>query len=96
MSFLTSSARRAAATVPAIASRAFSTTPPSQLARLTLVGRLGTDPELSETGKGQVIKYVVGTSHGPKDNRQTSWFRVASFAQEGTPQRDLVMGLSKG
>lgn len=63
---------------------------------MTLVGRLGADPELAETGKGQVIKYVVGTSYGPRDNRQTSWFRVASFAQEGTPQRDLVMGLSKG
>jgi single-stranded DNA-binding protein len=63
---------------------------------MTLVGRLGADPELAETGKGQLIKYVVGTSHGPKDNRQTSWFRVASFAPEGSAQRDYVMGLSKG
>jgi single-stranded DNA-binding protein len=62
---------------------------------MTLVGRLGADPEISETAKGQVIRYVVGTSHGPRDNRQTSWFRVASFAQEG-PVRDLVLGLSKG
>ena len=62
---------------------------------MTLVGRLGADPELSETGKGHIVKYVVGTSYGPKENRQTSWFRVASFAPEG-PQRDLVMGLSKG
>jgi len=82
--------------VPNLSSRAFSTTSSAQLARLTMVGRLGTDPELTETGKGEVIKYVVGTSHGPKDNRQTSWFRVASFAQEGTPQRDYLMGLSKG
>lgn len=93
MSFLSSSLRRSA--VPALSHRAFSTTRPSQLARLTLVGRLGADPELVETGKGQVVRYVVGTSHGPKDNRQTSWFRVASFAPEGPP-RDYVLGLSKG
>ncbi|OAP61081.1 hypothetical protein AYL99_03282 [Fonsecaea erecta] len=82
--------------MPPMSQRTFSTTRPSQLARMTLVGRLGADPELAETGKGQVIKYVVGSSYGPKDNRQTSWFRVASFAPEGSPQRDLVMGLSKG
>lgn len=82
--------------VPRLSSRAFSTSRASQLARITLVGRLGADPELAETAKGEVIKYVVGTSHGPRDNRQTSWFRIASFAAEGSPQRDLVMGLSKG
>ncbi|RMD41399.1 hypothetical protein DV735_g3747, partial [Chaetothyriales sp. CBS 134920] len=94
MSFLLAPSRRLAAA--STLSRAFSTTRPAQLARLTLVGRLGTDPELSESSKGtQVIKYVIGTSYGPKDNRQTSWFRVASFAPEG-PQRDYVLGLQKG
>ncbi|OCT54981.1 Single-stranded DNA-binding protein RIM1, mitochondrial [Cladophialophora carrionii] len=96
MSFLLSPARRTASVVPSFSARTFSTSRPSQLARMTLVGRLGTDPELADTGKGQVIKYVVGSSFGPKDNRQTSWFRVASFAPEGSPQRDYVMGLSKG
>jgi hypothetical protein len=96
MSFLLSPARRTASAVPGFSARTFSTSRPSQLARMTLVGRLGADPELAETGKGQLIKYVVGTSHGPKDNRQTSWFRVASFAPEGSAQRDYVMGLSKG
>ncbi|KAH0846482.1 hypothetical protein AYO21_11234 [Fonsecaea monophora] len=96
MSFLLSPARRLTSTLPSLSQRTFSTTRPSQLARMTLVGRLGADPELADTGKGQVIKYVVGTSYGPKENRQTSWFRVASFAPEGSPQRDLVMGLTKG
>ena len=94
MSFLLQPSRRIVST-PAL-SRAFSTTRPSQLARMTMVGRMGTDPEISESSKGnQVIKYVVGTSYGPKDNRQTSWFRVASFAPEG-PSRDYIMGLQKG
>jgi hypothetical protein len=94
MSFLLTPARRMGSGVSTLSSRAFSTTRPSQLARMTLVGRLGADPEIAETGKGDIIKYVVGTSHGPKENRQTSWFRVASFA-EG-PARDYVMGLTKG
>ncbi|RMZ78594.1 hypothetical protein DV738_g3773, partial [Chaetothyriales sp. CBS 135597] len=94
MSFLLAPSRRIAAASPL--TRAFSSTRPSQLARLTLVGRLGTDPELNDSSKGtKVIKYVIGTSYGPKDNRQTSWFRVASFAPEG-PQRDYILGLQKG
>lgn len=80
---------------PSLAARAFSSTPSSALARITIIGRLGAEPELSPTSTGRdVIKYSVGTSFGPKDNRQTSWFRVASFA-EG-PQRELLLGLAKG
>jgi hypothetical protein len=95
MSFLLSPTRRAGFAGSALASRTFSTTRPSQLARMTLVGRLGTDPELVDAGKTQLVRYVVGSSSGPKDNKQTSWFRVASFAPEG-PQRDYILGLSKG
>jgi hypothetical protein len=72
--------------------------PPSRgLARLTLVGRLGTEPEVTTTNSGlQLIKYVVGTSYGPKDNRQTSWFRVACFPQPGSGQVELMGGLERG
>ena len=64
---------------------------------MTLVGRLGTDPEIQQTsGGGSFVKYNIGTSYGPKDNRQTSWFRVAAFPAEGSAQRDYVMGLGKG
>lgn len=92
MSFLT---RQMSSKVPTISSRAFSTSRASQLARLTLVGRLGADPELAETPKGtQLVRYSIGTSYGPKENRQTSWFRVSSFVDG--PQRDFVLGLSKG
>jgi Single-strand binding protein family len=101
MSFLLSPLRSATRapllTSSAALSRAFTTTRPSQLARLTLVGRLGTDPELTTTRTGgEIIKYVVGTSYGPKESRQTSWFRVASFAEKGSPAREKLMGMSKG
>ncbi|KAL1889360.1 ssDNA-binding protein, mitochondrial [Sporothrix stenoceras] len=76
--------------------RAFSTTPARRVARITIVGHLGDTPELQATSTGhEVLKYVVASSSGPRDNRQTSWFRVSSFLPEG-PQRELLRGLPKG
>ncbi|KIH90642.1 hypothetical protein SPBR_01083 [Sporothrix brasiliensis 5110] len=80
----------------ASSSRAFSTTPARRVARITIVGHLGDTPELQATSTGhEVLKYVVASSSGPRDNRQTSWFRVSSFLPEG-PQRELLRGLPKG
>ncbi|CAG8931774.1 unnamed protein product [Penicillium salamii] len=76
--------------------RAFSTSPAHSLARLTLTGRLGAEPELTTTANGtEVVRYSVGTNHGPRDNRQTSWFRISNFVPEGA-QRDYILGLQKG
>jgi hypothetical protein len=76
--------------------RSFSNSPARSLARLTLVGRLAAEPELSVASTGhELVKYAIGTSYGPKENRQTSWFRVASFLPEG-PVRDHLLSLPKG
>ncbi|CAG8113295.1 unnamed protein product [Penicillium salamii] len=76
--------------------RAFSTSPAHSLARLTLTGRLGAEPELQTTANGtEVVRYSVGTNHGRGDNRQTSWFRISNFVPEGA-QRDYILGLQKG
>ncbi|KAL8776988.1 MAG: hypothetical protein Q9213_008052 [Squamulea squamosa] len=76
--------------------RTFTTTPSRPLAKISIVGRLAAEPELTPTSSGQdVIKYAVGTTSGPRDNQQTSWWKVASFTPEG-PQRDRFMGLGKG
>lgn len=78
------------------AARGFSSTAQRALARMTLTGRLAAEPELQATSSGQdIIKYAIGSSHGPKDNRQTSWFRIASFLPEGA-QRDYLLSLPKG
>ncbi|KAJ5688932.1 hypothetical protein N7462_003324 [Penicillium macrosclerotiorum] len=78
------------------ASRGFSSSASRSIARMIVTGRLAHEPELHATSSGQdVIKYAVGSSYGPKDNRQTSWFRVSSFTPEG-PQRDFIMSLPKG
>ncbi|EKV12405.1 SsDNA binding protein, putative [Penicillium digitatum] len=78
------------------AARAFSSSPAHSVARLTLTGRLGAEPELHATSSGQeIVKYNIATSHGPRDNRQTSWWRITNFVPEGS-QRDYILGLQKG
>lgn len=77
------------------AARAFSTSTPNRFAKINIIGNLADAPELIATSTGrEVIKYAVASSHGPKDNRKTSWWRVSAFL-EG-PQRDRVMSLTKG
>ena len=59
------------------ASRRFSVTPSSQLAKITLVGRMGIVPERQATSTGlELIRYVVASS---KPNQPTSWFKVTAF-----------------
>ncbi|KAI4239953.1 MAG: hypothetical protein LQ352_007753, partial [Teloschistes flavicans] len=77
--------------------RTFTTTSPTRLAKISIVGRLAAEPELLPTSSGQdVVRYTLGTSAGPKENRQTSWWKVAAFPAEGSPMKDLLMGLGKG
>jgi single-stranded DNA-binding protein len=76
-------------------SRAFSSTRPSQLARMTVIGRLGTAPEeVTVSGARTLVRYVIGTNYGKGEKQKTSWFRVASFV-EGA-QKDFLMGVPKG
>jgi len=62
---------------------------------MQILGRLTAQPELYNTSTGkEMIRYSLATSYGPTENRQTSFFRVASFA-EG-PQREFILGIPKG
>lgn len=86
--------RRAAAPT-ASAARAFSTSSPRSIARISIIGNLADTPEVVPTQSGrEIVKYAVASNSGPKDNRQTSWFRVTSFA-EG-PRKDFLLTLPKG
>jgi hypothetical protein len=88
--------RSRAVAAPASGFRSFSSSPSHSIARIIITGRLAAEPELQPTSTGQdVIKYAVGTSYGSRENRQTSWFRVASFQPEGA-QRDHLLSLPKG
>ncbi|KAI4763140.1 putative ssDNA binding protein [Aureobasidium sp. EXF-3400] len=79
--------------------RAFSTSPAHSLARMQLIGRLADQPELTPTSTGrEMVRYALGVKGGPKNEngeRATSWFRVASFVNDG-PGRDLLLSLPKG
>jgi hypothetical protein len=76
--------------------RAFSSTTPRPLARISIIGNLGGPPELKATSTGnEIMRYAVATSSGPADNRQTNWFNITAFENEG-PRRDFFMSLPKG
>ncbi|CBY01162.1 hypothetical protein IAQ61_012039 [Plenodomus lingam] len=77
------------------ATRAFSSTARQQIARMTIVGRLGVVPEeVTISGDRTLVRYVIGTSYGKGEDKKTSWFRVASFVQGG--QKDFLMSVPKG
>ncbi|KAH0527953.1 hypothetical protein TsFJ059_002871 [Trichoderma semiorbis] len=89
---------RRATVATAGAARAFSTTSPRSVARITIIGHLADSPEGMTAGSGESVKeyvrYTVASNSGPKDARQTSWFRVTGFVDG--PRRDFIMGLPKG
>ncbi|KAF7556077.1 hypothetical protein G7046_g6410 [Stylonectria norvegica] len=86
---------RRSAFAPASALRAFSTTAPRPMAKITIIGNLAAEPEVAELTNGrEVVRYSLASNTGGRDNRKTSWFRITSF-QEG-PQRDFLLGLQKG
>ncbi|KAF2087604.1 putative ssDNA binding protein [Saccharata proteae CBS 121410] len=75
--------------------RSFSSTPRAALAKMQVIGRLAAEPEVVQTTTGrELVKYALGTSSGPRDNRKTSWFNVACF-DEG-PRKDFLLRLPKG
>ncbi|KAJ9664979.1 ssDNA-binding protein, mitochondrial [Coniosporium apollinis] len=86
--------RRTSAFAP-LTSRSFSTTPRASLARMSIIGRLAAEPELTNTSTGrEIVRYALGTSYGPKEDRKTSWFSVTCF-DEG-PRRDHLLSQPKG
>jgi hypothetical protein len=89
-------ARRALAAPRATVARAFSTSQPRPVAKITIIGNLAATPELKATSTGkEVVEYAVASNYGPKDNKVTSWFKVAAFEPEG-PRRQFLTSLPKG
>ncbi|KAH8176219.1 single-strand binding protein family protein [Sarocladium implicatum] len=79
----------------AFGARAFSTSTPRSIARISIIGNLADTPEVVPTSTGrELVRYAVASNSGPRDNRQVSWFRVTSFS-EG-PQKDYLLSLPKG
>ncbi|KAH8148135.1 uncharacterized protein LAJ45_07899 [Morchella importuna] len=79
----------------AAARRTFSTSQArADVARITLVGRLATEPEIAQLSDGrEVMRYVIGVSKGTKG---VSWFRVANFDLEGRGGKEYLASMPKG
>ncbi|KAL6852078.1 hypothetical protein J3F83DRAFT_757164 [Trichoderma novae-zelandiae] len=87
---------RRTAAASAGAARAFSTSSPRSVARITIIGNLADTPEPQTGGAGskEYVRYSVASNSGTKDNRQTSWFRVTGFVDG--PRKDFMLSLPKG
>lgn len=75
--------------------RPFSTSPAANnFAQVTLIGRLAAEPELTATSTGRdLVKYAIATNYGPRDDRQTSWWKIVSFDERS---RDTLLAVPKG
>ena len=70
----------------------------STLNRVTLIGRLGQEPEVKTTEKGlKIATFSIATNGGSKDNPTTTWHRLtvfdksAEFVEKYYHKGDLVM-----
>lgn len=72
------------------------TLPPSRnISKITLIGRLGAQPDLVPTSSGQdVVRYQMATDHGSRDDRRTSWWNVVSYPTAG--MKPVLLSLGKG
>ena len=70
----------------------------STLNRVTLIGRLGQQPEVKTTEKGlKIANFSIATNGGTKDNPTTTWHRLtvfdksADFVEKYYHKGDLVL-----
>ncbi|KAI4165705.1 MAG: hypothetical protein LQ342_000647 [Letrouitia transgressa] len=67
------------------------------MAKISVIGRLASTPEVLPTSTGNdVVRYALATGHGPKDNRYTSWWKVAAFPADNSVVKDILLSLGKG
>lgn len=60
--------------------RSFSTTPARNLAKISIIGTIGSDLEKRATSAGNpFIRYSVAVNKTVKGEKLTSWFNVACF-----------------
>ncbi|RDA91401.1 hypothetical protein CP533_6896 [Ophiocordyceps camponoti-saundersi (nom. inval.)] len=75
--------------------RSFSTTAARDIARISIIGSLASDPVSDSTKSGRnLVKYTVASTIGSGDKKTTSLFRVTSFVDG--PRRDTLLKMQKG
>lgn len=74
--------------------RSFSTSAARAMAKVTIIGRLGADPEMvTSSGGREYMKYTVASYHKSGGEEKISWFRVAAFEPY---QKEYLLSLKKG
>lgn len=92
--FLRTISRAATSTPATAAARTFSSTAARPFARVTILGNVGTQPELRKTTNGrEFVHYVVASSQGSSD--RTSWFHINGYLDD-SPRRNHLLSLTKG
>ncbi|KAK4146992.1 glucose inhibited division protein A-domain-containing protein [Dichotomopilus funicola] len=90
--FLRTVSRAVSTSAPA--ARTFSSTAARPFARVTILGNVGTQPELRKTSNGRdFVHYVVASNQGSSE--RTSWFHINGYLEEG-PRRNHLLSLTKG
>ena len=52
------------------------------LSRITIIGRLGKDPEIKQTKSGSdMCSMTVAVESGFGNNKKTTWYRVSAFGK---------------
>jgi single-strand DNA-binding protein len=53
------------------------------MAQVTIIGRLGKDPETRAAGSSTVVEFSLAVNDGTKDKPHTSWFRCQAWDKVG-------------
>lgn len=62
-----------------------------QVANVNIVGNIGSDPELRQTGGGlDVLNFSVAVNSRRRDEETTAWYRVAVFGTKATTLQPLL------
>ncbi|KAL9618298.1 MAG: hypothetical protein Q9160_006948 [Pyrenula sp. 1 TL-2023] len=65
-------------------------------ARMTIIGNLGATPEVTTLSNGkEVVRYVVASNFGSRENPKTSWFRIALYEPKDAT-REYLTNLRRG
>lgn len=58
--------------------------------KVTLLGRLGRDPETKMVGSKKLVSFSVATSYGTGDKRKTDWHQVSVWEKLGDIAEKLL------
>ena len=53
------------------------------MAQITIIGRLGKDPEQRQAGSSVVVGFSLAVNDGTKDKPHTSWFDCQAWEKQG-------------